>query len=338
MFGSTTNQPTGSTGGLFGSTNTNASTTGGVFGSGNTGGGLFGSNNNSGGGIFGANNTGSSGFFGNSQNSFGQGLNANKNPFGTPIQGNSAQSNQSNISAEDKIRLAVNNPVIFGNYKDTFISKLNQLKAFSGHGRIFFAQNGFVDLSSKNEVCGFKTVTFYAIPQTSSQENTVIMYIEMTEAQLNSSLSKLKDGLLNMLGAGANISVCIHNIVPVSATHTTVEFFVVQQNPNTEPITIPSSQIIAALSQTQNAQKLQSELKVKDLKEEIKFNQSEVKMHSKCPPAGIDVIQWKKICDNNPDPAKLIPVPIYGYKELEARFNAFYEQKTIQKERIQVIF
>lgn len=47
-------------------------------------------------------------------------------------------------------------------------------------------------------------------------------------------------------------------------------------------------------------------------------------------PKGIDPRMWKQAIQDNPDPTKLIPVPIIGFSEVHCRIDGFLIQTILK--------
>jgi nuclear pore complex protein Nup54 len=63
----------------------------------------------------------------------------------------------------------------------------------------------------------------------------------------------------------------------------------------------------------------------------VQLNEEQIKEYLDKPPSGINPILWEQAKRNNPNPNKLIPVPIIGFKELNKRFKLQEQENQAQK-------
>ncbi|MES1905525.1 MAG: Nuclear pore complex protein Nup54, partial [Paramarteilia canceri] len=327
-------QNTANTGGLFSSQNT--ANTGGLFSNQNKGntGGLF-SNQNaaSTGGLFSSqNNTNSGGLFGssNQQNTSGSLFGNQNNLSSNLLQPSTNFSQNTQNNTVDNTRLATSNPVLYGNFKDHHIAKLNQLKAFHGHGRVFYVQNGYVDLNQKSDTCGFKTIVYNSIPIDNQDENILIIVFQMSKCSLLKKIADLKSAILGIIGKFENISVCFKQINEISENQCSLEFYIIHLSSDSTPSTISSDNILNFFQQSSQAKVLKDNFNAINLFKKPQITISEIKAYLNSSPEGIDILQWQKACKNNPDDKNLIPHPIYGFKELKHRCESHFELKKSQ--------
>jgi len=52
--------------------------------------------------------------------------------------------------------------------------------------------------------------------------------------------------------------------------------------------------------------------------------------------SGINPLLWQQAILDNPDPEKLIPVPLIGFKELHMRFKFQEQQTKLHQQRLDV--
>jgi len=69
----------------------------------------------------------------------------------------------------------------------------------------------------------------------------------------------------------------------------------------------------------------------------LSFSKADIKQYLAEPPCGVDSRLWKQAQADNPNPEKLIPVPMVGFKALQARANAQETQAKAQAGRLDSI-
>ncbi|VEL11276.1 unnamed protein product [Protopolystoma xenopodis] len=81
---------------------------------------------------------------------------------------------------------------------------------------------------------------------------------------------------------------------------------------------------------------MQTQLSVCRLIPEVLPSASQLAAYIETPPAGIDRLIWQQACADNPNPDRILPVPIIGLGELLRRRNdqvAFAEQQMVSLRR-----
>ena len=139
--------------------------------------------------------------------------------------------------------------------------------------------------------------------------------------------------------AAANISSSL------DASKTLVTFYVIEraQNGQTRRITsldvfnflnkqeTPSSGALGTLATKTTIKDQLNQIGISNVYPLVQLNEEQIKEYLDRPPSGINPILWEQAKRNNPNPNKLIPVPIVGFQELNKRFKLQEQENQAQK-------
>ncbi|XP_072261605.1 nucleoporin p54 isoform X2 [Pyxicephalus adspersus] len=351
-FGFGTTPTTASTGfgggfGGFGTTTTTAAGTGFNFSTpANTGTtGLFGNNQNKGFGFgtFGAAGTnpslgtGLSSGFGLSgfntqpqqqqqqQNVLGGGL------FGQPAQ-NVNQSNQLYNAAS-----ALNAPTLLGDERDAIMAKWNQLQALWGTGKGYFNNNiPPVEFTQENLFCRFKAIGYSCIASNKDEDGLVELVFNKKEADIRAQQQQLVESLHKVLGGHQTLTVNVEGVRTVPDDQTEVVIYVVERSPNGTSRRVPSSSLQGYFEQSNVKANLQ-QLGVTLTMARIELSPAQIKQLLQNPPTGVDRNIWEQAKIDNPDPERLIPVAMIGFKELLRRLKVQDQMTKLHQSRLDMI-
>uniref|UniRef100_A0A8C9SDU0 54 kDa nucleoporin n=1 Tax=Scleropages formosus TaxID=113540 RepID=A0A8C9SDU0_SCLFO len=336
-FGSFTAKTTASTGFVFGGgTTTTAASSG--FGSLATGFGTTTTSAPSTGFGFGSTATGAFGGFGAATTSAAPGSTfsfaAPSNTgglFGPQAQAPS-QSNQLIHTAS-----ALSAPTLLGDERDAILAKWNQLQAFWGTGKGYFNNNiAPVDFTQENPFCRFKAVGYSCIPGSKDEDGLVVLALNKKEADVRSQQQQLVESLHKVLGGQQTLTVNVEGVKALPDDQTEVIIYVVERSPNGMSKRIPATTLFAYMEQVNIKSQLQ-QLGVIMTVTRTELSPAQLKQLLQNPPAGVDPIIWEQAKVDNPDPEKLIPVPMVGFKELLRRLK-IQEQMTKQHQtRLDII-
>ena len=70
---------------------------------------------------------------------------------------------------------------------------------------------------------------------------------------------------------------------------------------------------------------------------QVAFTSSQLSLYLDKPPVGISPVLWEQAKQENPDPMKLIPVPLVGFKAISDRLRLQKEQSEAHFARVQLI-
>ncbi|KAM9793971.1 nucleoporin p54 isoform 3-T3 [Syngnathus typhle] len=343
-FGATN---TGTFGG-FGTTTTSAAAPGSTFSfapSSGTTGGLFGNTQNKGFGFTSGLGTGTAAGSGG----FGTGLGTtslggfggfNLQPaqqqqqgglFGQPAQ-QQAQPNQLYQQVT-----ALSAPTLLGDERDSILAKWNQLQAFWGTGKGYFSNNNPpVEFNLENPFCRFKAVGYSCVPISKDEDGLVVLVLNKKEADVRAQQQLLVESLHKVLGSNQTLSVNVDGVKSLPNDQTEVIIYVVERSPNGTSKRIPASTLFTYLEQA-NIKAQLTQLGVAMSVTRTELTPAQQKQLLQNPPAGVDPIIWEQAKVDNPEPEKLLPVPMVGFKELLHRLQ-IQEQMTKQHQtRVDIV-
>ncbi|KAF7696664.1 nucleoporin p54 isoform X1 [Silurus meridionalis] len=338
-FGSTT---TGAFGGFGNTATSSAGSTFNFSNPANTGGGLFGNTQNKGFGFSSGLGTGTG-----TGTGFGSGLGGGGLGFGgfnlqstQPQQGGlfgqqtqaQAQSNQLINTAS-----ALSAPTLLNDERDAILAKWNQLQAFWGTGKGYFNNNiPPVDFTQENPFCRFKAVGYSCIPSSKDEDGLVALALNKKEVDVRSQQQQLVESLHKFLGGNPTLTVNVEGVKALPDDQTEVIVYVVERSPNGTSKRVPASTLYSYMEQVNIKSQLQ-QLGVVMSITRTALSPAQLKQLLQNPPAGVDPIIWEQAKVDNPDPDKLIPVPMVGFKELLHRLK-IQEQMTKQHQtRVDII-
>lgn len=311
----------GSTGTGFGSTAPGFGSSGSTFGAPGTG---FGSAGTTFGGIgigstgptFGATGTGF-GSFGTTQNTF---------PIGFGQQQQQQQQTQQ-PNQHEALYNALVNVNIFGDERDTILTRWNQLQAVWGTGSGWYSANAPpVEFTPNNPFCRFKAVGYSVKLTSDNKEGLVAINFDKKEGDLRQEQSQLVTKLSQILGNKPNLTVNVAGIKPLSDSKSQVVITVTEKGATGSVHKIPATELATYLLQPTQRQQL-STLGVDNVYPQVALDEEQLKDYYENPPSGIDPRIWKQAIQDNPNPDKLIPVPMIGFKEVRWRMQC-QEQET----------
>ncbi|XP_026153443.1 nucleoporin p54 isoform X2 [Mastacembelus armatus] len=344
-FGSTN---TGTFGG-FGTTTTTAAAPGSTFSfaaPSNTTGGLFGNTQNKGFGFSSGLGTGTS----TGTTGFGTGLGTtglggfqcfNIQPtqqqqgglFGQQVQ----QPGQTQPNQLYQQVTALSAPTLLGDERDSILAKWNQLQAYWGTGKGYYSNNNPpVEFTQENPFCRFKAVGYSCVPVSKDEDGLVVLVLSKKEADVRAQQQQLVESLHKILGSNQTLTVNVDSVKALPSDQTEVIIYVVERSPNGTSKRIPSSTLFSYLEQA-NVKVQLTQIGVAMSITRTELSPAQIKQLLQKAPAGVDPIIWEQAKVDNPDPEKLIPVPMVGFKELLRRLQ-IQEQMTKQHQtRVDII-
>ena len=228
---------------------------------------------------------------------------------------------------------------VFGDERDAILARWNMLQASWGSGKAVYSQTmPPIDLNAQNPLNRFKTIGYSALPSSKADEGLICAIIKKKTSELEPQRAQIAAGISGVLGNRPNVKVVIENIRQCYAgAGSEVVFYVQETNQqNGQTKRIVSSEIHAFLSQPANAQKMQ-QMGFESAVPKVAFSEKEVKAYLETPPQGVDPRLWKQAQLDNPDPSKMIPVPLIGFKALQARIACQEQQAKTHQGRLDAI-
>ncbi|ETE63382.1 Nucleoporin p54, partial [Ophiophagus hannah] len=234
--------------------------------------------------------------------------------FSQPAQA-PAQSNQLINTAS-----ALSAPTLLGDERDAILAKWNQLQAFWGTGKGYFNNNiAPVEFTQENPFCRFKAVGYSCMPNNKDEDGLVALVFNKKETEIRGQQQQLVESLHKILGSNQTLSVNVEGVKTMP-----------------DDQRVPATTLYAHFEQANIKTQLQ-QLGVTLSMARTELSPAQVKQLLQHPPAGVDPIIWEQAKVDNPDPEKLIPVPMVGFKELLRRLKVQDQMTKQHQSRLDII-
>uniref|UniRef100_A0A7N6FFT1 54 kDa nucleoporin n=1 Tax=Anabas testudineus TaxID=64144 RepID=A0A7N6FFT1_ANATE len=232
---------------------------------------------------------------------------------------------------------ALSAPTLLGDERDSILAKWNQLQAYWGTGKGYYSNNNPpVDFTQENPFCRFKAVGYSCVPLSKDEDGFVVLVINKKEADVRAQQQQLVESLHKILGSNQTLTVNVDGVKSLPDDQTEVVVYLVERSPNGTSKRIPSTTLFSFLEQA-NIKVQLAQLGVAMSITRTELSPAQLKQLLQNAPAGVDPIIWEQAKVDNPDPEKLIPVPMVGFKELLRRLQ-IQEQMTKQHQtRVDII-
>jgi len=215
--------------------------------------------------------------------------------------------------------MAVCAPAYFNDERDDVLKRWNQLQAVWGSGRGYYAPGlPPVELTPSNEFCRLKAVAYIRMPSYSPEEGLLELVIGRKLAAVKEHQTALVAELCKLFGGA---QVCVQYVKCGGGDCTRVCVYVQQRQPNGETKKANAMDVYNHLKADQNKQVIQN-LHITHATPLVALTEAQRAEYLATPPRGLDPTLWAQGKRDNPDPAKFLPVPIVGFRELQARFKA----------------
>ncbi|XP_077944184.1 nucleoporin p54 isoform X2 [Gasterosteus aculeatus] len=342
-FGSTN---TGTFGG-FGTTTTTAAAPGSTFsfaGPANTAGGLFGNTQNKGFGFssgLGAGTAAGTTGFGTGLGTTGLGGFGGFNIQPAQQQPGGLFGQQAQLQAQPTLLYqqvtALSAPTLLGDERDSILAKWNQLQAYWGTGKGYYSNNNQpVDFSQENPFCRFKAVGYSCVPVSKDEDGLVVLLFNRKEADVRAQQQPLVESLHKVLGNNQTLTVNVDGVKALPNDQTEVIVYVVERSPNGTSKRIPATTLFSYLEQA-NVKVQLTQIGVVMSVARTELSPAQLKQLLQNAPAGVDPIIWEQAKVDNPDPEKLIPVPMVSFKELFRRLQIQDQMNKQHQTRVDII-
>ncbi|XP_034458526.1 nucleoporin p54 isoform X6 [Hippoglossus hippoglossus] len=312
---------------------------------------------------FGSTNTG--GLFGNTQNKgfgFSSGLGTATAPgttgFGTSLGTSglggfggfniqSTQQQQGGLFGQQQSQAqptqlyqqvtALSAPTLLGDERDSILAKWNQLQAYWGTGKGYYSNNNPpVDFTQENPFCRFKAVGYSCVPVSKDEDGLVVLILVRKEADVRVQQQHLVESLHKVLGNNQTLTVNVDGVKALPNDQTEVVIYVVERSLNGTSKRIPATTLFVFLEQG-NVKVQLSQIGVAMSLTRTELSPAQLKQLLQNAPAGVDPIIWEQAKVDNPDPDKLIPVPMVGFKELLRRLQIQDQMTKQHQTRVDII-
>uniref|UniRef100_A0A182R740 Nucleoporin Nup54 alpha-helical domain-containing protein n=1 Tax=Anopheles funestus TaxID=62324 RepID=A0A182R740_ANOFN len=273
-------------------------------------------------GGFGTGNT-----FGGGGTTFGQpgattgGLNFGQSAFGQPQQQPQQQLAPA-LSPEEAFVQSVFNVSIFGDERDTVISKWNYLQAMLGTGKSFYSHNAPpVDITPSNFLCRFKTMGYSKLPGKDNKTGLVGLTVNKTVAQIKEQQQQFINSMNQIFGNKPNITIVVENVKSINDAKVQVIIYIEEKSTISNEIKrVLATEVASYLNQPMPKQQL-TQLGIESVVALVLPEEDQLKEYLDNPPKGIDPRMWEQAKIDNPDPKRFIPVPMIGFQDLKWRIK-----------------
>lgn len=257
-------------------------------------------------------------FGGSSLFSTGFGTSAAPSFAGAAAPGAAAAASASNIA---NLGAALSLPTVFNDERDTILAKWNQLQAFWGTGKGYFSATAApVEFTTENPFCRFKAIGYSRLPEAKVEDGLVALVFAKKLVDVQPMQPQLVEGLHRVLGSKSNHSVCVEGLKSLSADKCELVVYVMERSPAGLVRRVPCTELVTFLEQLAVKPQLTT-LGVHSVISKAAATKEWLQHYLENPPCGIDPLLWEQAKKDNPNPERLIPVPMIGFAELRRRFK-----------------
>uniref|UniRef100_UPI003AB0AEF2 nucleoporin p54 isoform X4 n=1 Tax=Centroberyx gerrardi TaxID=166262 RepID=UPI003AB0AEF2 len=232
---------------------------------------------------------------------------------------------------------ALSAPTLLGDERDSILAKWNQLQAYWGTGKGYYSNNTPpVDFTQENPFCRFKAVGYSCVPVSKDEDGLVVLALNKKEADVRAQQQHLVESIHKVLGSNQMLTVNVEGVKALPNDQTEVIIYVVERSPNGTSKRIPASTLFGYVEQA-NIKVQLAQLGVIMSVTRTELSPAQLKQLLQNAPAGVDPIIWEQAKVDNPDPEKLIPVPMVGFKELLRRLKIQDQMTKQHQTRVDII-
>ena len=179
---------------------------------------------------------------------------------------------------------------------------------------------------------------YSAIPAPTSDTFDFSLIVKSKLSDLEPNKQQIADTLQHLLGNRPNIKVSIDSLKSYgNGDMSEVSFSVLEAQATGGTRQVPAQDIYNFLNGPSIAQQLQARCNVQQILPKTGFSAKQLKEYYEKPPLGIDTRLWSQAQMDNPNPDKVLPVPLLGFKSLQSRVRCEETQAKHQQERVKVI-
>jgi len=174
------------------------------------------------------------------------------------------------------------------------------------------------------------------MPKHDNKEGLVCLLFKKKTEEVEAGKAGIISGISQMLGNKPNLKVEVLSVKSLGGNSGTTELVLTVTEQQQGGITrkVPASDLHAFL----NGQAAQLKgAGVEMVVPKLSFTKADIATYLDSPPAGIDARLWKQAQADNPDPSKLLPVPMVGFKALQERTAAQEAQAKAHGGRLDTI-
>ncbi|XP_050723621.1 nucleoporin p54-like isoform X8 [Eriocheir sinensis] len=217
------------------------------------------------------------------------------------------------------LHLAICTPSYFNNENDEVLRKWNQLQAFGGAGKGYYAPNmPPVEFTPENPYCRFKVVCYARIPSYHNEDGIVQIVLAKPLSEIEPHKQQIVTTLNSIFG-GAEVVVS-EMFAAELPDRTNVRLYVQQTLSNGEKERATAMDVSRHMSQPAYSQTLKN-LCIQEVLPLVNLSEAQLKEYLDTPQRGIDPALWEQGKRENPDPQKFFPVVKVGFQELQKQFK-----------------
>ncbi|GAU88145.1 hypothetical protein RvY_00894 [Ramazzottius varieornatus] len=236
--------------------------------------------------------------------------------------------------ADYAMRLAasVQNPFLFGDERDQILAKFNSVQATMGCGKAFYAHNQPpLPLNPENVFCKWKCVVYKPKQDYTNEDGIVRLVFNKSGAEVYDVRSQLAELLHKLLGDKPNVQVEVDGVNPLPNDKSELMFHALERQADGQLRRVPASELQAFLLQPAQKTNLQGML-VEDVRAKMALTKEMEKQYLESVPAGLSSYVWFQAQKENPDPERLLPVPIIGFEEMYKNLKKEQALATMSKD------
>ena len=179
---------------------------------------------------------------------------------------------------------------------------------------------------------------YSAIPSQTSESFDFSLIVKTKPSDLEPHKQQFSSALHQLLGNRQNVRVSIDSLKSFGVgDFTEVSFSVQEAQAMGTTRKVPPTEIYNFLNSASIAPQLQTKHNVERILPKTGFTTKQLQEYYEKPPQGIDARLWSQAQMDNPNPDKVLPVPLLGFKALQSRVRCEETQAKHQQERIKVI-
>ncbi|XP_042567481.1 nuclear pore complex protein Nup54-like, partial [Cyprinus carpio] len=181
-----------------------------------------------------------------------------------------------------------------------------------------------------------QAVGYSCVPDVKDEDGLVALALNKMgdEADVRSQQQQLVETMHKVLGGNPTLSVEGVRALPDDQTEMII--YLVERSPNGTSKRVPASTLYSYMEQL-NVKSALQQLGVIMAVSRTALTPAQLKQLLQNPPAGVDPIIWEQAKVDNPDPEKLIPVPMVGFKELLRRLKIQDQMTKQHQTRVDII-
>ncbi|XP_062510356.1 nuclear pore complex protein Nup54-like [Corticium candelabrum] len=231
---------------------------------------------------------------------------------------------------------ALSRPNVFGDERDAVIAKFNQLQAYWGEGKGFASQQDVVNFRPENPFGRFKSIAYNRLPTAKDEDGLLGLEFKQPESQLHDKSTVIQQEVHRILGGKPEFAVRVETIKGLPSGRCEVVLYVSEVSAAGGTRRVPASRLYDVLQSTM----MQSQLKqvgVVRLYLKSGMTSTQIQSYLDNPPVGIDDFMWDTAKQENPDPNRMLPVPIIGLSELQQRIKQQEQETQQHQSRLKII-